>query len=57
MTDSEVKKLERMRYEAFEARSEAVSTERFFYYSGKIEAIDEIEKMFGVTEEQIMNAQ
>lgn len=57
MTDSEVKKLERMRYEAFEAQSEAVSSERFFYYSGKIEAIDEIEKMFGVTEEQIMNAQ
>lgn len=57
MKDSDVKKLERLRYDLFEKRGEAMSNELYFYYTGKIEAIDEIEKILGVTEEQIQNAQ
>ena len=57
MTDKEVKMLERMRYDAYEAQREALTDELFFYYAGVIETIDNIEKMLGVTEEQIQNAQ
>ena len=57
MTDYEVKLLERMRYDTYEARNEETNYDLYDYYTGQIDAIDMIEKMFGVTIEQIRNAQ